>query len=264
MYDSSPYRSHRLVRSGHQVFILGTGVRIPLGSLQAWLSCPFRRSELHRIDRDTRITSMTLILPILTLQLMSAITLQSPQINYKPTLLSSFNLTQPVEGDVVVEKVITTWGQAGSWRWGIHGVYGEDLKNHENEFVLLVVEFDYFIANKLSLDMGLNFFDVTQTGDDTDGFNFTLQLRWHAIAKEDWSFFVEGGVGLLFTEHNVPTDGTNINFTPQVGFGFSFDANDSARWLIGLRWHHISNANTHRTNPGRDSLMLWVGMTFPF
>ena len=27
-------RSHRLVRSGHQVLIMGTGVRIPLGSIQ--------------------------------------------------------------------------------------------------------------------------------------------------------------------------------------------------------------------------------------
>jgi lipid A 3-O-deacylase len=207
---------------------------------------------------------MTFLLPILTMQVISATTLQSTQINYKPTLLSSFNLTQPVEGDVAVEKVITTWGQEGTWRWGIHGGYAEELNHNENDLILLGVEFDYFIADELSLDIGINLIDVTQTGDDTDGFNFTLQLRWHAIAKEDWSFFVEGGVGLLFTEHNVPTDGSDFNFTPQVGLGFSFDANDSARWLIGLRWHHISNANTHRTNPGRDSLMLWVGMTFPF
>ena len=207
---------------------------------------------------------MTFLLPILTMQVISATTLQSTQINYKPTLLSSFNLTQPVEGDVAVEKVITTWGQEGTWRWGIHGGYAEELKHNENDLILLGVEFDYFIADELSLDIGINLIDVTQTGDDTDGFNFTLQLRWHAIAKEDWSFFVEGGVGLLFTEHNVPTDGSDFNFTPQVGLGFSFDANDSARWLIGLRWHHISNANTQRTNPGRDSLMLWVGMTFPF
>jgi hypothetical protein len=207
---------------------------------------------------------MTFLLPFLTLQLMSATTLQSPQINYKPTLLSSFNLTQPVEGDAAVEKVITTWGQEGTWRWGIHGGYAEDLKDAENNLILLGVEFDYFIADELSLDMGVNLIDVTQTGNDTDGINFTLLLRWHAIAKEDSSFFIEGGVGLLFTEHNVPSAGSDFNFTPQVGLGFSFDANDSARWLIGLRWHHISNANSHRTNPGRDNLMLWVGMTFPF
>ena len=207
---------------------------------------------------------MTILLPIIALQLMSATTLQSPQINYNPTLLSSFNLTQPVEEDVVAEKVITTWGQEGTWRWGIHGGYAEDLKHAENNLILLGVEFDYFIADKLSLDMGVNLIDVSQVGNDTDGVNFTLQLRWHAIAKEDWSFFVEGGAGLLLTEHNVPSNGSDFNFTPQVGLGFSFDANDSARWLIGLQWHHISNANTHRLNPGRDNLMLWVGMTFPF
>ena len=70
--------------------------------------------------------------------------------------------------------------------------------------------------------------------------------------------------GLLFTEDNVPSNGSDFNFTPQAGLGFTFDAGDSARWLIGLRWYHISNANSHRSNPGRDSVMLWVGMTFPF
>ena len=138
------------------------------------------------------------------------------------------------------------------------------LKYKQIKNIYLRPIFDYFIANDLSLDFGLNLIDVTQIGDDTDGFNFNLQLRWHVIAKQDWSFFIEGGAGLLFTEQDVPSTGSDFNFTPQAGLGFSFDANDSARWLLGLRWHHISNANTHRTNPGRDNLMLWAGIMFPF
>jgi len=208
---------------------------------------------------------MTVLLHMLTLQLVSATTLQPSQIQFEPTLLSTFSLSQPTGTEALVdEKIMTEWGQRGSWRWGIHGGVGEDMKHNENELILLGVEFDFFIADKLSLDIGLNLIDVTQTGDDTDGFNATLQLRWHVIAEEDWSFFLEGGAGLLFTEHNVPSNGSDFNFTPQVGLGFSFDAGDSSRWLIGFRWHHISNANTHRTNPGRDSLMLWAGITFPF
>jgi len=189
------------------------------------------------------------------------------EVQLEPTLLGSMSFTQPtepVEPEEVEEPIAIKWGQEGSWRWGIHGGYGEDMRHHENELILLGVEFDYFIADELSLDIGLNLLDVTQTGGNTDGFNFTLQLRWHAIAKEDWSFFLEGGAGLLFTQDDVPSDGSDFNFTPQAGLGFSFDAGDNARWLVGLRWHHISNANTYSTNPGRDSVMLWSGITFPF
>jgi lipid A 3-O-deacylase len=207
---------------------------------------------------------MLFLLPMLTLQYVALTHEDLQEIRFEPTLLSSFSLTQPSEPEKIEEPVATQWGQKGSWRWGIHGGYAEGTSRRENEIILLGVEFDYFIAEDLSLDVGLNLLDITQTGGNTDGFNATLQLRWHAIAKEDWSFFLEGGAGLLFTEDNVPSDGSDFNFTPQAGLGFTFDAGDSARWLIGLRWYHISNANSHRSNPGRDSVMLWVGMTFPF
>jgi hypothetical protein len=34
--------------------------------------------------------------------------------------------------------------------------------------------------------------------------------------------------------------------------------------MIGAKWYHISNANTHSSNPGRDSGMVWTGISFPF
>ncbi|MBC8202930.1 MAG: acyloxyacyl hydrolase [Planctomycetes bacterium] len=207
---------------------------------------------------------MLFSLPILALSFAATTQVELQQVQLEPTLLSAITLSQPSEPEKIEEPISTQWGQEGSWRWGIHGGYAEGMTHHDNEIILLGVEFDYFIADQLSLDIGLNLLDITQTGGNTDGFNATLQLRWHAIAEKEWSFFIEGGAGLLFTEDNVPSDGSDFNFTPQVGLGFTFDASDSARWLIGLRWHHISNANTYRSNPGRDSLMLWAGMTFPF
>ncbi len=207
---------------------------------------------------------MISLLPLITLQFVATTQVELHEIQFEPTLLRSLSLAQPSETEENQEPINTKWGEEGTWRWGIHGGYAEDVKNGDNELILLGVEFDYFIADELSLDIGLNLLDVTQTGGNTDGFNFTLQLRWHAIAKEDWSFFLEGGAGLLFTQDDVPSDGSDFNFTPQAGLGFSFDAGDNARWLVGLRWHHISNANTYSTNPGRDSVMLWAGITFPF
>lgn len=41
---------------------------------------------------------------------------------------------------------------------------------------------------------------------------------------------------------------------------------DGARLMGGVRWHHISNARIKGEdhNPGRDSIMVYVGMSFPW
>ena len=158
----------------------------------------------------------------------------------------------------------TSWGKEGTWRWGVNGGWAEDVKDANNTLVTLGVEFEYFVDNNLSLDLGLYYMDVDQVGDNASGINFTLQLRWHFIAKESWSMFVEGGAGLLRTSDDVPSDGSSFNFTPQAGLGFTFDIGNNNRWIIGTRWHHISNANTYSSNPGRDSVMIWTGISFPY
>ena len=53
-------------------------------------------------------------------------------------------------------------------------------------------------------------------------------------------------------------------FTPQAGGGLTVDVGDDARFVLGARWHHISNANLYRENPGRDSFMVYGALSFPF
>jgi len=156
------------------------------------------------------------------------------------------------------------WGQKGSKRWGVVGGYAVDFEETENRLVRVGFEIEHFVENNLSLDLGIHLLDVEQVGKDAIGLNASAQLRWHFIDANSWSMFVEGGVGLLRTGANVPTGGSEFNFTIQLGSGFSFDAGNNNRWLVGARWFHISNANTYNNNPGRDSVMLWTGISFPF
>jgi len=172
---------------------------------------------------------------------------------------------QPIElQSTEMDPLPTTWGKEGTWRWGFSGGFAEDIKDSNNTLKILGVEYEYFVDDNLSLDLGLFIMDVDQVNENAKGLNFTLQLRWHFIAKESWSMFLEGGAGLLRTSENVPSDGSRFNFTPQAGVGFSFDIGNNNRWLIGVKWHHISNANTYSNNPGRDSIMIWTGISFPF
>ncbi len=158
----------------------------------------------------------------------------------------------------------STWGKKDTWRWNIQGGYAKDVKESDNTLSVLGVEFDYFIDDNLSIDFGFLGMNVDQQGPNTRGFNFTLQFRWHFIAEDTWSMFLEGGAGLLRTGDQVPSGGSKFNFTPQAGVGFSFDVGNNNRWLLGVKWHHISNANTYSTNPGRDSIMVWTGISLPF
>ena len=175
------------------------------------------------------------------------------------------NTNQPDEEQATeLTSMPALWGKEGHWRWGLVGGWGEDVKHDQNTLIDFGVEFEYFVDENLSVDFGFLGVDFDQSGENTNGFNFTLQLRWHAIVKERWSFFIEGGAGLLRTGDKVPSDGSRFNFTPQAGVGFTFDIGNNARWMIGAKWHHISNANTYSSNPGRDSIMYWTGISFPF
>ena len=156
------------------------------------------------------------------------------------------------------------WGQQGSTRWGYGGAFAFDLEDSHNQIRNASVEFEFFVENNLSLDLGFHLLDVVQSGEDAIAFSTTIQLRWHFIHEDTWSMFMEGGVGLMRSSDSVPAGGSEFNFTVPVGVGITFDAGNNNRWLIGARWHHISNANTYNANPGRDSLMLWAGISFPY
>ena len=195
--------------------------------------------------------------------------IDSQQIDFSAA--TSLSFAQQQQPDVIqtdppesMEVLANNWGNKDSWRWNIQGGYGKDVKESDNNVKTIGVEFEYFIEDALSLDLGFFGMGVNQEGQDANGLNFTLQLRWHFIDKESWSMFMEGGAGLLRTTNHVPADGSSFNFTPQAGLGMSFDIGNHNRWLIGVKWHHISNANTYNTNPGRDSIMVWTGISFPY
>ncbi len=199
--------------------------------------------------------------------LLASTTISFQPIDFAVATTLSLDLSlQPNEeqSEDLMTESIASWGKKDTWRWNIQGGYAEDVKESDNTLAILGVEFDYFIDDNLSLDLGFFGMNVDQLGPNTRGFNFTLQLRWHFVVEDSWSMFLEGGAGLLRTGERVPASGSKFNFTPQAGLGFSFDAGNDIRWLLGLKWHHISNANTYSTNPGRDSIMVWTGISFPF
>jgi hypothetical protein len=156
------------------------------------------------------------------------------------------------------------YGQNGQGRWYIQGgagiPYDPDAANY---FGLLGVGITHFFANGHSINAEVNSFVFNQTGSDAVGINLGLIGRWHFIRRRNWSLFVDGGVGILGTTNNVPPSGTNFNFTPQVGGGATIRLAQQRRLLLGLRWHHISNADLSENNPGQNAVLGYVGLELP-
>ena len=130
-----------------------------------------------------------------------------------------------------------------------------------------------FVAPRLEIGGELGGWYFDQRGQDTGGVSGSLAIKYHfipsdlAIGEPDdrtLTFFPEIGLGVLGAFDEVPDGGTHWNFLPRAGGGVTYAINEDARLVAGLRWHHISNAriSSNSSNPARDGLMFYVGLTF--
>jgi len=171
---------------------------------------------------------------------------------------------QDTSADTTGSTAVATFGEEGSMRWGLVGGWGIDVKSSSNNEVALGATWEYFIVDGFAFAPELKLWGFFQDGGDAFGASLDLLFAWHFIREDTWSLFVDGGVGMLGSTKNVPIDGSEFNFTPQVGGGVTFDIGDNNRWVVGFRWHHISNAGLYSDNPGRDSVYIYTGINFPF
>ncbi|MEE2681264.1 MAG: acyloxyacyl hydrolase [Planctomycetota bacterium] len=108
--------------------------------------------------------------------------------------------------------------------------------------------------------VGIELKDTPTTG----GGGGALLLRWHVYRAATWSIYLDGGCGLVYFAEEVPSGASRLDFSPQVGGGVTCAIADNLRLMAGLRWYHLSNAQTNSTNPGVDMLQAYVGLTIGF
>jgi len=126
----------------------------------------------------------------------------------------------------------------------------------------------FFIAEDFEFNLTFGGFYHDQDGEDAASGNFAIGFRWHFKSDPKQSCYFDFGIGLLGASGEVPDKGTEFNFTPRAGVGTTIKLSDEsqARLDLGVRWHHISNANTSGgdDNPSRDSIMVYAGVSWPF
>jgi len=77
-----------------------------------------------------------------------------------------------------------------------------------------------------------------------------------------WLPYAEAGIGVIYTDFQVEGQGSRINFNPQLGIGVEYPLSTGGAMTVGLRLHHLSNANLMDENRGVNSALLLVGYLF--
>ncbi len=82
------------------------------------------------------------------------------------------------------------------------------------------------------------------------------------IASDRQVPYLEGGIGVVYTDFQVDGQGSRINFNPQIGIGMEFERDSGPPVFGAVRLSHISNAGLHDDNRGVNSVILMVGRFF--
>jgi lipid A 3-O-deacylase len=90
------------------------------------------------------------------------------------------------------------------------------------------------------------------------GFN-PLGLKWDFAARGRIEPYFELNGGVLFTNHQVPTGTSAVNFTPSAALGMHL-LGDKHALSVEVRYLHISNAGLSDPNPGINTVEVRVGV----
>jgi lipid A 3-O-deacylase len=86
-----------------------------------------------------------------------------------------------------------------------------------------------------------------------------LGLKWDFAARGRIEPYFELNGGTLFTNHEVPTGTSAVNFTSAAALGMHLLGERHA-FSVELRYMHISNAGLSSPNPGINTVQVRVGV----
>lgn len=92
--------------------------------------------------------------------------------------------------------------------------------------------------------------------------NMLAQYYLPAFRLGLWIPYVEGGIGVIYTDFQVRDQGLRLNFNPQLGVGVERPLPSGHALSAGVRLHHVSNGHLYSDNRGINSLLLTFGLHF--
>lgn len=93
------------------------------------------------------------------------------------------------------------------------------------------------------------------------GGSFVLQYNFLSFGR--WMPFWDAGAGMIWTNlaPRIPEQSTPFEFVLETGPGVHYFVTDRITWTMGVRYHHISNANLGDRNTGINGVLPYVGLS---
>jgi lipid A 3-O-deacylase len=82
------------------------------------------------------------------------------------------------------------------------------------------------------------------------------------ISSQHFNPYIEGGIGVIYTDFHVEGQGSRFNFYPQAGIGTEIQVGSGPPIFGAVRISHISNAGLYDDNRGMNSVILMIGRFF--
>lgn len=74
--------------------------------------------------------------------------------------------------------------------------------------------------------------------------------------------YIDGGVGIIYTDFQNKDQGLRVNFNPRFSLGADIKTRQGITWFVALRMFHISNGELHHDNRGINAAMVVIGRYF--
>jgi hypothetical protein len=159
----------------------------------------------------------------------------------------------------------------GEKMWSVQAQYGHSIPGDSLSgevfgtapTVGLGVFNHWYVTDRIALGVGatptLYFEDVGTVF----GAEFNGQIRWHFWEYAKLGFFLDLQGGLQVATADVPTGGTQYNFSYGIGPGLEVLLDDKWRMLGGVLLHHFSNGKglgiDVQNNPSQNEARFWLG-----
>lgn len=92
----------------------------------------------------------------------------------------------------------------------------------------------------------------------------SLVTKYNLLSFGRWMPFWDVGVGVLWTDlaPRIAEDSSQMNFAIQTGPGVQYFVTMRMALILGVRYHHISNAGIGERNLGLDALLPYAGISW--
>jgi Lipid A 3-O-deacylase (PagL) len=176
---------------------------------------------------------------------------------------ASFAQETPPKSHLELPKGLTMWGLGGN--------VGFPTGDRSNLFGTVIIDFERvatdpggpgWLRGQLGYSIELVPVFLISEGTTAYGAGFNLLGRHYLAAGRAFRPFITLGAGLVVSNEKIPPNVANLNFTPQVGFGYLFSDRLLNVYSLEVRFHHLSNGGLESPNPGINSVVVQFGVRF--